>query len=193
MVEYIKPIIVSDNQILAALRSTGAGFEALGGSSLMLAEAVENGIDSIIESTKLGHPVKDGFIEVVIDHDSKKVVIIDNGYGFIDPRHIAEKPFESLKEFDPELTGQFARGIQGFRQYCQRLRFITKRPIIPSGEEFDGKNGKTIMLDFVSDKVEVGCEVVSDNEFDKITKYPSGAIAIYSGWVKGSFDKRISN
>lgn len=189
MVEYIKPKIVSDEQILAALRSTGAGFEALGGPSLMLTEAVENGIDSIIESAKLGYPVEKGLVEVIIDHDTKRVVVIDNGYGFKDPRHIAEKPFDSLKKYDPELTGQFARGIQGFRQYCHKLTFITKRPIIPKGEEFGGKKGQTIKLEFISDKPDVGCDVVSDDEFTGTTEHTSGAIAIYSEWVKGSFDK----
>lgn len=189
MVEYIKPRIVSDEQILAALRSTGAGFEAMGGPSLMLTEAVENGIDSIIESAKLECPVIQGLVEVIIDHDTKRVVVIDNGYGFKDPRHIAEKPFDSLKKYDPELTGQFARGIQGFRQYCHKLTFITKRPIIPKGEEFGSKKGQTIKLEFISDKPDVGCDVVSDDEFTGTTEHTSGAIAIYSEWVKGSFDK----
>lgn len=189
MVEYIKPKIVTDEQILAALRSTGAGFEAMGGPSLMLTEAVENGIDSIIESAKLGYPIKQGLVEVIIDQDAKRVVVIDNGYGFKDPRHIAEKPFDSLKKYVPELTGQFARGIQGFRQYCHKLMFITRRPIIPAGEEFSGKKGQTIKLEFISDKPEVGCEAVSDDEFTRTTEHTSGAIAIYSGWVKGSFDK----
>ncbi len=52
-----------------------------------------------------------------------------------------------------------------------------------------GKKGQTIKLEFISDKIDVGCDVVSDDEFTKTTKHSSGAIAIYSEWVKGSFDK----
>jgi hypothetical protein len=38
-----------EKQIVSALNMVGAGFEARGGSSLMLTEAVENGVDAIIK------------------------------------------------------------------------------------------------------------------------------------------------
>src|SRR5689334_15457726 len=89
--ETIKPKITEDHQILAALASTGAGFEALGGSSLMLTEPVENSVDSIISAGKAGLLSK-GLIRIFIDQDSQQVVIVDNGLGFTSPRHIAERP-----------------------------------------------------------------------------------------------------
>lgn len=188
--EYIKPKITEDYQVLAALASTGAGFEALGGSSLMLTEPVENSVDSIIEVNKKGLKVK-GKIRILIDNTSEQVIIIDNGLGFTNPRHICERPFDSLKKYDPDLTGKFARGLQGFRSYCDSLVFITRRLDIPSGEVFSGKSDHTVKLEFAANRIEVGASVVDDGQFLQWTQgeFNHGAIAFYKNWKTGEFQK----
>jgi len=188
--EYIKPKITEDYQVLAALASTGAGFEALGGSSLMLTEPVENSVDSIIEANKKGLKVK-GKIRILIDNTYEQVIIIDNGLGFTNPRHICERPFDSLKKYDPDLTGKFARGLQGFRSYCNSLVFVTRRLDIPSGEVFGGKSGRTVNLEFAADRIEIGASVVDDDQFLQWTQgeFNHGAIAFYKNWKAGEFKK----
>lgn len=192
--EYIKPKITEDHQILAALASTGAGFEALGGSSLMLTEPVENSVDSVIEANKKGLRIK-GKIKILIDHKAEQVVIIDNGLGFTDPRHICERPFDSLKKYDPDLTGKFARGLQGFRSYCNRLVFITRRLGIPAGENFGSKSGRTVRLEFTADKIAVGALIVPDDDFLRWSQgeFNHGAIAFYQDWKKGEFKKIVKD
>jgi len=187
--ELIKPKITEDYQILAALASTGAGFEALGGSSLMLTEPVENSVDSIIEANKKGVRVK-GIIRIFIDRRNEQVVIVDNGLGFIEPRHISERPFDSLKKYDPDLTGKFARGLQGFRSYCNTLLFISRRLEVPRNEVFKGKRGNTVQLEFKAERVEVAVGVV-DDEFERWSwgDFKHGAIAFYRDWKKGEFSK----
>jgi hypothetical protein len=186
----VRPEIRTDEQVLAALISTGAGFESAGGSPLMLTEAVENGVDSIIAARKLGVPTR-GRIQVIIDHDREEVQIHDDGLGFQSPRHIAEKPFESLKRGDPELTGKFARGIQGFRAFCDRLTFVTRRPEVPANEDMPHGilSGKTLRLRFEATRVLVELQVIPDRDFDKLTDSANGAVAIYSQWKKGEFSK----
>jgi hypothetical protein len=186
----VRPEITSDEQVLAALLSTGAGFEAAGGSAQMLTEAVENGVDSIIEARRLGIPTS-GKIRVIVDQVNRSIEVHDNGMGFKDPVHIARKPFESLKRYDPELTGKFARGIQGFRSFCEKLTILTKRPSVPAGEDLqaDGESGLTIRLGFEARAIEVELTVVEDAEWNRRTQFPSGAIVIYSDWKKGEFDR----
>ena len=192
--EYIKPKITEDYQVLAALASTGAGFEALGGSSLMLTEPVENSVDSVIEANKKGLKIK-GRIRILIDNKAEKVIVIDNGLGFMNPRHICERPFDSLKKYDPDLTGKFARGLQGFRSYCKRLIFITRRLEIPDGEQFGGKSGRTVKLDFTAERIEVGASVVSDDEFLRWAQgeFNHGAVAFYQDWKAGEFKKIVKD
>jgi hypothetical protein len=188
--EMIKPKITEDFQILAALASTGAGFEALGGSSLMLTEPVENGVDSIIAGRKAGLVGK-GVVRIFIDRGAERVVIVDNGLGFVNPRHICEKPFDSLKKYDPDLTGKFARGLPGFRSYCDSLAFVTRRLTVPAGEQFLGKSGNTVSLEFRADRVDVGAAVAPDADFAAWSwgEFNHGAVAFYSGWKKGEFTK----
>jgi len=101
-----------EKQIVSALHLVGAGFETKGGCSLMLTEAVENGVDAIIKYNQMYTPVK-GMVSVHIDKQKKRILIIDNGTGFLDIKHVCEKPFDSLKETDESQTGKFARGLQG--------------------------------------------------------------------------------
>jgi hypothetical protein len=188
--EVIVPKINENFQVLAALNSTGAGFEARGGSSLMLMEPIENSVDSIIEAIRQ-HTMNKGIIRIFLDNTNEQVVIVDNGLGFVDPRHICEKPFDSLKKYDPELTGKFARGLQGFRSYCNELTFVTKRLAVPSGEVIGGKSGKTVKLEFEAAKIEVKASVGNDEEFAKWScgDFDHGAIAFYRLWKKGEFSK----
>lgn len=188
--EVIVPKITEGFQVLAALNSTGAGFEARGGSSLMLVEPIENSVDSIIEAIRQ-HVMNKGIIRIFIDKKNEQVIIVDNGLGFGNPRHISEKPFDSLKKYDPELTGKFARGLQGFRSYCNELMFITKRLAIPSGEIIGGKSGKTVKLDFEAAKIEVTASIISDDEFALWSwgDFEHGAVAFYNLWKKGEFSK----
>ena len=188
--ELIVPRITESSQLLAALASTGAGFEALGGSSLMLTEPVENSVDSIIQARKAGFRGK-GVVRIFIDRDRERVIIVDNGLGFVDPRHICEKPFDSLKKYDPDLTGKFARGLQGFRSYCETLRFMTRRRDIPAGEQFGGRSGNTVSLDFRASRPEVAASVSTDDLFQEWSwgEFNQGGVAFYEDWKQGEFAK----
>jgi hypothetical protein len=156
----------------------------------MLMEPVENSVDSIIEADKKGIRVK-GIVRILIDRSGEQVVIVDNGLGFTDPRHICERPFDSLKKYDPDLTGKFARGLQGFRSYCQQLHFITRRLEVPMGESFGAKSGRTVQLEFKADRIEIAAAVVSDKEFELWSwgDFNRGAVAFYRDWKKGEFAK----
>ncbi|QQG48735.1 MAG: hypothetical protein HY247_08380 [archaeon] len=188
--ELILPKITESSQLLAALASTGAGFEALGGSSLMLTEPVENSVDSIIQARKAGFRGK-GIVRIFIDRGKERVIIVDNGLGFINPRHICEKPFDSLKKYDPDLTGKFARGLQGFRSYCETLRFVTRRRDVPAGEQFRGRSGNTVSLDFRASRPEVEAAVAPDVLFEEWSwgEFNQGAVAFYGDWKQGEFAK----
>ena len=188
--EVILPKITDYFQVLAALNSTGAGFEARGGSSLMLMEPIENSVDSIIEAIRQ-QVINKGIIRIFLDTTNGQVIIVDNGLGFTNPRHICEKPFDSLKKYDPELTGKFARGLQGFRSYCSKLEFITKRMAVPPGEVIGGKAGKTAKLEFEASSIEVKASIVPDSEFAKWSwgDFDHGAVAFYKQWKKGEFPK----
>jgi len=156
----------------------------------MLMEPIENSVDSIIEAIRQ-HVINKGLIRIFLDKTNEQVIIIDNGLGFVNPRHICEKPFDSLKKYDPELTGKFARGLQGFRSYCSELTFVTKRQKIPLGESFGGKSGTTVEMNFSGAKIEVTASVVADDAFLKWSwnDFDHGAVAFYSMWKKGEFSK----
>ena len=187
------PQINENLQIGSALNMVGHGFETRGGSSLMLTEAIENSSDAIIEATKNGYTHKRE-ISIIIDKSKKRVLVIDDGFGFQDIRHVAEKPFKSLKREDPESTGEFARGLQGFRAFCQNLTFYTKRPQVPNGELDQIKpkkniSNKTVKIRYKSNSIDVKAWHIDDKEFTKFTKSPHGSVAIYENWKKGEFDK----
>ena len=59
-----------EKQIVSALNMVGAGFEARGGSSLMLTEAVENGVDAIIKFNENKKKKTKGEIKVIIDKEN---------------------------------------------------------------------------------------------------------------------------
>ena len=184
----VTPEITSDPQLLAALSSTGAGFESAGGAPLMLTEAVENGVDSIIQARQVGLATK-GTIRVIIDRAAETVEVHDDGMGFQDPVHIARKPFDSLKAQVPDVTGRFARGIQGFRAFCGKLTFLTRRSRVPAGESLvPGEfSGRAVRLGFESTRPQVELQVIDDGDFTTRCGFDTGAVAVYSSWKPGQF------
>ncbi len=189
--QIITPRIVEPNQVLSALRMVGSGFETQGGASLMLTEAVENGVDAIIDARKIGI-TKTGTVRLIVDHVNKRVVIIDDGTGFLKVRKALEKPYESVKADDPDQTGKWGRGLQGFRSFCGALKFFTRRNKIPENEEVfpreTGADGKTLKLLFNAGVIDVGVSAVK-NDFTEYSKAEQGTVAIYENWNKGQFEK----
>lgn len=184
-----------EDQIVSALHMVGAGFETKGGCSLMLTESVENGVDAIIKYNELHKYKTKGKINVNIDNEKKRVIIVDNGTGFIDIKHVCEKPFDSLKKDDSTQTGKFARGLQGFRAFCKNLIYITKRmpedilenekDIIPS----DHRDSYTTHIEFSDTSSKAKVKYIQDSLFSEYTKENHGTIAIYENWKPGQFEK----
>lgn len=127
--------LIDPGQIKAALDSVGDAFRAHGGASLMLTEHVENGIDAIEDLIKIkklkNYP---GQIDVIIDTDNEKLIIKDNGSGMIDPVHIMKNPLKSRKSGESHQTGQYGRGLQGFRGFVNTLTYITLRSEVNQSE-----------------------------------------------------------
>ena len=185
-----------EKQIVSALNMVGAGFEARGGSSLMLTEAVENGVDAIIKFNENKKKKTKGEIKVIIDKENERILIIDNGTGFLQIKHVCEKPFDSLKEFDSSQTGKFARGLQGFRAFCENLNFITKRlpeDIPPNETDVILANAIssriTAKLEFNSISSKVKVKYVDESKFREYSNSNHGTIAIYEKWKTGLFEK----
>ena len=188
--------IESEKQTVSALNMVGAGFESKGGSSLMLTEPVENGVDAIIKLNETKSKKIKGEIKVVIEQIPQRVVIIDNGTGFLRIKHVCEKPFDSLKEFDTSQIGKFARGLQGFRAFCNNLTYITKRlpEHIPNDEkdvlqQRQKISNDTAKIDFEASTNKVRVKYVETSEFNKYTKFEHGTVAIYENWKPGMFEK----
>lgn len=185
-----------EKQIVSALNMVGAGFEARGGSSLMLTEAVENGVDAIIKFNQNQKKKGRGNIRVIIDQVNERILVTDTGTGFLKIKHVCEKPFDSLKEMDETQTGKFARGLHGFRAFCNNLNYITKRlpEDIPSNEsEYINStisdSNLTARLEFVSTTSTVKVKYVNDDEYKGFLKDEHGTIAIYEKWKPGLFEK----
>ena len=127
--------LTDPDQIKAALDSVGDAFRAHGGAGLMLTEHVENGIDAIEDLIKIkklkSYP---GKIDIIIDVDHKKLIVKDNGSGMIDPVHIMKYPLKSRKSGESHQTGQYGRGLQGFRGFTNTLTYITLRSEVNQSE-----------------------------------------------------------
>jgi len=127
--------LTDPDQVKAALDSVGDAFRAHGGAGLMLTEHVENGIDAIedlIKIKKLKNHL--GEIDVIIDVDHEKLIVKDNGSGLIDPVHIMKYPLKSRKSGESHQTGQYGRGLQGFRGFANTLTYITLRSEVNQSE-----------------------------------------------------------
>ncbi|MDO8556186.1 MAG: hypothetical protein Q7R96_03365, partial [Nanoarchaeota archaeon] len=177
-----------EDQIVSALQMVGAGFETKGGCTLMLTESVENGVDAIIKYNDKHRTKVKGKIKVSIDNEKKRIIIVDSGTGFIDVKHVCEKPFDSLKKDDSTQTGKFARGLQGFRAFCENLTYITKRmPEDISKNEKDvipnnNAGSHTVQIEFSDTSGKAKVKYVEDSLFSNYTKENHGTIAIYENW-----------
>jgi len=183
-----------DKQIVSSLKMVGAGFEAKGGTSLMLTEAVENGVDAIIKFNQLHSKKVDGKIKVIIDKSKNRILVTDNGTGILDIRHVCEKPFDSIKELDDTQTGKFARGLQGFRAFCDNLTYLTKRCAenIPKEEKNSIKStiafSETAEIEFQHSTSTAKVMYIPNSDFKEYSNFEHGTIAIYENWKKGVFE-----
>lgn len=127
--------LTDPDQVKAALDSVGDAFRAHGGAGLMLTEHVENGIDAVEDLIKIkklkNHP---GEIDIIIDVDDEKLIVKDNGSGLIDPVHLMKYPLKSRKSGESHQTGQYGRGLQGFRGFANTLTYITLRSEVNQSE-----------------------------------------------------------
>lgn len=192
-------------QKLAALDTVGEAFRHHGGSSLMLTEHIENGLDAIEDFTKTKKIQNyKGKIDIIIDDQNKRVIVIDNGTGIIDPIWIIEHPLKSRKTGVMHQHGEFGRGLQGFRGFCESLQYITVRERVSKKESDDkditqylnlakkkGVDGRCISLKLSKTSVETCYEPVKETEFKKYTSNKTGTIAIFSKWIKGDFENLI--
>lgn len=178
-----------EEQKIAALLSNAAAFQAKGGSPLMLTEAVENSNDAIEENRRLFGVRTIGEIQIIVNNKLQEIMVIDNGTGLRFPIHVIKKPFKSLKKNIDYLMGEYGRGLQGFRGFCNQLLFITRRRQ-PSPEEVkEGFDSGTVSVCFVRDRAGGNYGLIDDTEFEKYCSYETGTVAIYRDWLPGEFEK----
>jgi len=198
----------NDEQILQALETVGDAFRSSpGGANLMLTEHVENGIDAIEDFVKVKNLRNyEGRITVQIVEDRQELIIIDNGNGIIDPVWIIENPLKSRKTGESHQKGEFGRGLQGFRGFCEKLTYITLREK-PNDSEFKHpdhvpvvqlamKNGldiKCVRLTLTKNQIITNWEPVKIDEFKKYSNTKTGTVAIFSDWLPGEFDELIKD
>ena len=103
--------------------------------------------------------------------------------------------FNVIKE-DATQTGKFARGLQGFRAFCDNLTYITKRlkEDIPTNESEvihtnSSSSRQTAKLEFTSMSSKVKVKYVNDEEFKEYLDSDYGTIAVYEEWKPGLFEK----
>lgn len=196
-----------DEQVLSALDSVGDAFRSNGGANLMLTEHVENGIDAIEDLIKTkGLKTYDGKIFVKIIIDDELLIITDNGTGIIDPIWIMENPLKSRKTGESHQKGEFGRGLQGFRGFCQNLTYITLREepndseiIHPEHKSLfqaagkKGIDGRCVKLSLSKQTIITEYELVKINEFRKYSESSTGTVAIFSNWLPGEFSELIKD
>jgi hypothetical protein len=198
----------NDEQILSALESVGDAFRsAPGGANLMLTEHVENGIDAIEDFVKIKNLKNyEGKITVQIAKERQELIIIDNGSGVIDPVWIIENPLKSRKTGISHQKGEFGRGLQGFRGFCNKLTYITLREK-PNESELKhpdhvnsvqialrkGIDVKCVRLTLTKNEIITNWEPVKIDEFRKYSNAMTGTVAIFSDWLPGEFDELIKD
>jgi hypothetical protein len=191
--KWIDVELTEDEQVIGALVSNAAAFALVGGPPLMLTEAVENSNDAIEHARReLGMEEK-GFICVEVDTWKKEIRIIDNGTGVLWPIHLLKKPFKSMRKNVDYTKGQFGRGLQGFRGFCEDLFYITRRKKCSAEEEEildkGSFSGKTVKLHLPHNTPRGTIEVVDDAEFGDYTDFETGTIAIYQNWFPGEMER----
>lgn len=185
----VKVKIVEDDQIKAALEANAAAFQARGGSHLMLTEAVENGNDAIEDNRHNFEFTGKGIIQIKVDTKERTVIVIDNGTGILRPIYILEHPFKSLKRNVDYVKGQFGRGLQGFRGFCQELTYYSKRKQIAQEEpQQANRDNKIIRLRFFNESIVGKYSQIDEAEFRRYSKFETGTVAIYSNWLEGEFE-----
>ena len=197
----------SKGQKLSALDTVGEAFRHHGGSTLMLTEHIENGIDAIEDLVKI-NDLKNyqGKIDITIDTSNSRIIVIDNGTGIMDPIWIMENPLKSRKTGISHQHGEFGRGLQGFRGFCQNLEYITSRESVSKNELSDndiqqwftkaakqGIDGKYVSLKLSKDSVETEYEPIKDSEFKRYTHNKTGTVTIFSNWLEGDFEELVKN
>jgi len=189
----------SREQKLAALIANADAFHQAGGAPLMLTEHVENGIDAIKQNRKSvseggSNFTSIGKVEIIIDEQNSQVIIIDNGTGILKPIWIIENPFKSLKT-SADYTGQYGRGLHGFRGFCNQLEYISLRNK-PSDRELDegkhGENQRCVKIEFENTEDEGSYEVLGIEEFRKFSKSETGTVVILKNWLGTEFEDFIS-
>jgi len=189
-IQWIDAELTEDDQVVSALVGNAAAFAAIGGVALMLTEAVENGSDAILEARETYGMEEQGTIVVEIDPVKEVVYVVDNGTGILQPVHILRKPFKSLRRNADYAVGQFGRGLQGFRKFCEELLYVSRRPAASPEEatlDRSGFSGRTIRLQLIHNKRQGGIEVVDDDEFEDYGESQTGTVAIYRNWFPGEF------
>lgn len=194
-------------QKLAALDTVGEVFRHHGGSSLMLTEHIENGIDAVEDLVKIENLTSYvGSIDILLDSKKNRIIIIDNGTGILDPIWIMENPLRSRKTGLDHQHGEFGRGLQGFRGFCRSLEYITLRKEVSHEELSDvdiklglkqagkkGIDGRCVRLKLSKNTVETDYVPVHENEFKKYSKHQTGTVVIFSDWLEGDFENIKTN
>jgi len=188
--KWIDAELTEDDQVVSALIGNAAAFAAFGGAPLMLTEAVENGNDAIEDARRNFGFQGQGYILIEVNSEDEEIRVIDNGTGILNPIHVLKKPFKSLRRNVDYAKGQFGRGLQGFRGFCDDLYYVSRRSSVPN-EESDldrgSSTGRTVRLHFVHNLRRGGIEVVDDEIFEDFTDFPTGTAAIYRNWKPGEF------
>ena len=197
----------SKDQKLSALDTVGEAFRHHGGSTLMLTEHIENGIDAIEDLIKI-YNFKNfqGKIDIIIDQSNSQIIVSDNGTGILDPIWIMEHPLKSRKTGLSHQHGEFGRGLQGFRGFCQNLEYITLRDSVSNSELNDkdiktwltnaakqGLNGRCVHLKLSKDSVETDYIPTNESKFKHYIHNGPGTIAIFSNWLVGDFEELVKN
>ena len=195
------------DQKLSALDTVGEAFRHHGGSTLMLTEHIENGIDAIEDLIKT-YNLKNyqGKIDIIIDNANSRIIVIDNGTGIIDPIWIMVNPLKSRKTGMLYQHGEFGRGLQGFRGFCKNLEYITLRKSVSENELKDndikhwltqaarqGVDGRCVHLKLSKDSVETDYEPINESEFKRYTHNKTGTVAIFNNWLEGDFEELVKD
>jgi len=190
--KWVDVELTEDEQVVGALIANAAAFALVGGPPLMLTEAVENSNDAI-EHARHEFGKKDaGFICVDVDTWRKEIRVIDNGTGILWPIHLLKKPFKSLRKNVDYAHGQFGRGLQGFRGFCEDLFYLTRRARPSEDESILDKGsftGKTVKLHLPHNTPRGKIEVIDDAEFGDYANFETGTVAIYGNWFLGEFER----
>jgi len=189
---WIDAELTEDDQVVSALLSNAAAFALVGGAPLMLTETVENANDAIEDAKALQRRGPSGRIMIEIDTRDREIRVIDNGTGILQPIHVLKRPFKSLRRNVDYAHGQFGRGLQGFRGFCEDLFYVSRRDQPSAGENILDKGrhgGRTVKLHLMHNSRKGSIEVVEDGEFTDFAGEANGTVAIYKNWFPGEFER----